>query len=101
MDAARVRAELTVGDLWLRYLALGGTNDAFDVDGYLQGLIPLDTFQQSVLAHSVNEGLTASYARYRIPLDQSPPASGSDEAHLRALITQLLLGQAPLTSETD
>src|SRR3712207_614343 len=30
MDAARVRAELTVRELWLRYVALGGTGDAFD-----------------------------------------------------------------------
>ena len=35
MDAARVHAQLTLQDLWLRYLALGGTGDAFDLDGYL------------------------------------------------------------------
>ena len=29
MDAARIRAGLSVHDLWLRYLALGGSDDAF------------------------------------------------------------------------
>src|SRR3712207_7515984 len=38
MEAARVRAELSIQDLWLRYVSLGGTGDAFDLDGYLQGL---------------------------------------------------------------
>src|SRR5215213_6007682 len=57
MDAARVRAELTVQDLWLRYLALGGTGDAFDLDGYLQGLVPLDDFQQDIFAQALNDAL--------------------------------------------
>jgi hypothetical protein len=90
MDAARIRAELTVQDLWLRYLALGGANDAFDIDGFLQGLVPLDTFQCSVLAQALNEALTDSYDRYRIAL--APPAelTGTDEARLRDFIHELL-----------
>ena len=68
MDAARVRAELTVPDLWLRYVALGGTGDAFDLDGYLQGLVPLETFQQDVLAQALNEALEECYRANRVPL---------------------------------
>ena len=68
MDAARVRTELTVQDLWLRYVALGGTGDAFDLDGYLQGLVPLETFQQDVLAQALNEALEDRYRTYRVPL---------------------------------
>src|SRR3712207_9593408 len=74
MEAARVRAELTVQDLWLRYVALGGTGDAFDLDGYLQGLVPLETFQQDILAQALNEALEESYRAYRIPLSAPPPA---------------------------
>ena len=90
MDAARIRAELTVQELWLRYLALGGSNDAFDIDGFLQGLVPLDTFQRSVLSQALNEALTDSYDRYRIPL--APPAelTGEDESRLRDFIRELL-----------
>jgi hypothetical protein len=96
MDAARVRAELTVQDVWLRYLALGGTCDAFDLDGYLQGLVPLETFQQDVLAQALNEALEDSYRAYRIPLSRPPPADADDE-RLSRLIDGLIgdQGRAP------
>jgi len=93
MDAARIRAELTVQDLWLRYLALGGTNDAFDLDGYLQGLMPLDAFQQDVLAVTVNEALQDSYDCYSMPLVMAP-GDDSDE-RLRTIIEQLLDEEPP------
>jgi hypothetical protein len=90
MDAARVRAELSIQDLWLRYLALGGTNDAFDLDGYLQGLVQLDSFQTDVLAQAVNEALQDSYTKYCLPMDTSPAARTADDARLRTLIDELL-----------
>ena len=68
IEAARVRAELTVQDLWLRYVALTGSGDAFDIDGYLQGLVPLESFQQDVLAQAVNEGLEDVLRSARVPL---------------------------------
>ncbi|HEX2301045.1 MAG TPA: serine/threonine-protein phosphatase, partial [Pseudonocardiaceae bacterium] len=77
MDAARVHAQLTVQDLWLRCLALGGTGDAFDLDGYLQGLVPLDAFQQDVLAQAVNEALRDSYQAHHVPLSTPATADGS------------------------
>jgi hypothetical protein len=67
MDATRLRAELTVNDLWLRYVAIGGTEDAFDLDGYLQGLLPLEDFQQELLAHVLNEALDDLYRAHHIP----------------------------------
>ena len=94
MEAARIRAELTVQDLWLRYVALGGTGDAFDIDGYLQGLVPLDAFQQDVLAQAVNEALDERYKREaRIPL--STPAPGDSDDHLRRLAEKLLQDRPP------
>ncbi len=88
MDAARVRAELTVQELWLRYVALGGTGDAFDLDGYLQGLVPLRDFQQDVLAQALNEALEERYRAYRIPL--STPPSDHPGERLSRLIDDLL-----------
>jgi hypothetical protein len=90
MNAARMRAELSVQDLWLRYLGLGGSNDAFDIDGFLQGLVPLEPFQCSVLAQALNEALTDSYDRYRIPLAAPPELTDADEKHLRDFIRGLL-----------
>jgi hypothetical protein len=80
VEAARVRAELTVQELWLRYVALGGASDAFDVDGYLQGLVPLDTFQQDMLAQAVNEELEEVLREMRVPL--SIAAQDSDVGKL-------------------
>ncbi|MFW3172850.1 hypothetical protein [Geodermatophilus sp. CPCC 206100] len=90
MDAARVRAQLSVQELWLGYLALGGTGDAFDLDGYLQGLVPLDAFQQDVLAQTLNEALTDLYRSYLIPLSTPTPGDGWNDDRLRRLADELL-----------
>ena len=89
MNAARVRAELTVQDLWLRYVGLGGTGDAFEVDGYLQGLVPLETFQQDVLAQALNEGLRELYEDDCIPLSTSAAVDDRDH-RLGRRVDQLL-----------
>jgi hypothetical protein len=90
MDEARARAELTVQDLWLRYLALGGTGDAFDLDGYLHGLVPLDPFQQDVLAQAINEALRELYQAHRVPLSEPAAADAWDDERLHSLMEQLL-----------
>ena len=89
MDAARVRAELTVQDLWLRFVSLGGTGDAFDLDGYLQGLVPLEVLQQDVLAQALNEALEECYRAHRVPLS-TPSSDRPDGERLRRLIAELL-----------
>jgi hypothetical protein len=89
MDAARLRADLTVQDLWLRYLALGGTGDAFDLDGYLQGLVSMDTFQQDVLAQSLNEALEDRYRADCVPLS-TPSADDAGDQRLGRVIDELL-----------
>ena len=60
MDAARVRAELTVQGLWLRYIALGGTGDAFDLDGYLQFFTQPDLAVRDAARDLVRDALTRS-----------------------------------------
>jgi len=98
MDAARVRADLTVQTLWLRYVALGGTGDAFDLDGYLQGLVPLDTFQQDVLAQALNEALEDDYRAHRVPLSLPPSGDASDGA-LDRVVVDLLAPRPPPSPE--
>jgi hypothetical protein len=88
-EAARVRGELTVHDLWLRYLALGGHRDAFDIDGYLQGLLPLETSQEHVLAVALNERLEEVHRAALIPLPTALPPEADGDA-LRAVIDELL-----------
>jgi hypothetical protein len=90
-ETARVRGELTVQDLWLRYLALGGNQGAFEIDGYLQGLLPLETSQEHVLAVALNERLEEVHRAALIPLPTAPPYEADSEAR-RAVIEELLGG---------
>ncbi|RBY84938.1 hypothetical protein [Blastococcus sp. TF02A-30] len=89
VEAARVRGELTVSDLWLRYVALGGNGDLFDVDGYLNGLLQLNPFDQDVLATAVNERLEELYRSVRVPLS-SPPARLPASRELSDVVAALL-----------
>lgn len=91
VEAARIRAELTVSELWLRYVALGGNSDLFDVDAYLAGLLPMSGFDQQALSVAVNERLEEIYRGARVPLDI--PAAEPDTAaapELRDVIEKLL-----------
>jgi hypothetical protein len=88
-----VDTALELVSLWLRYVALGGTGDTLDLDGYLQGLIPLEVFQQDVLAQSLNEALEERYRETRIPL--SAPAPGETDDQLRSLVERLLQNRPP------
>ena len=90
-ETARVRGELTVQELWLRYLALGGNQDEFDIDGYLQGVLPLNTLEQDILAVALNERLDEIYRAARVPVARTKPdASGTDSSP--GLVEELLNG---------
>ena len=93
-EQARLRGELTVQELWLRYLALGGEGDEFEIDGFLQGLVPLDTFRQTVLAQALNERLQELYDAARIPLPTPTPERPRGDS-LRGLVEHLLHERAP------
>lgn len=86
-DQARRRAELSMRQLWLSYLALGGHGDLFDLEAFLQGLATLPPHEQDVLAHALNEELTELYQAARVPyLDlPDPQASEPDEDPLTVL----------------
>jgi hypothetical protein len=88
-ETARVRGELTVQELWLRYLALGGNHDEFDIDGYLQGILALNTLEQDILAVALNERLDELYRAARVPVARAMPgASGSGP--LPGLVEELI-----------
>ena len=55
LDAYRVQAGLSHGELWLRYFELGGMSTALEVEGFLYGaLVPTD-HEQDLLALALNE----------------------------------------------
>ncbi|MFJ8909908.1 SpoIIE family protein phosphatase [Amycolatopsis sp. NPDC102389] len=55
--ACFARTGLTVGQLWLRYFALGGDVSEAELEEFLQGLLPLPGIQRDMVAHAVNERL--------------------------------------------
>jgi hypothetical protein len=52
---AVIGGDLTVKDLWLRYLALGGTRTRQELQGYLSGESGWSTEDHDVLTRALNE----------------------------------------------
>lgn len=66
-DTSRKRAELTISQLWVLYLGLGGRLDLFSIEAYLHGLTPLPAAQQDVLANAINEQLDDLCQAAKVP----------------------------------
>lgn len=88
VNAARVQADLSVQQLWLRYISLSGMFDMLEVDAYLHGLTTLDSYQEDKLSYAVNERLDELHEQARLsytkPID--PPAGEDPLRVLRELI---------------
>lgn len=56
LDRARRDAGLTVTDLWLRYLALGGAHEPVDLEAFLHGALEPSTHERHLIAHAIGEG---------------------------------------------
>lgn len=95
-DRARGFGGLTVEQLWLRYLALGGANGMVELEAYLSGLMPLDTHQQDVLAHAVNEHLHDLHAAALVPYLTPVPTTAPGEDPLTVLDELLTARQCHL-----
>ena len=95
-ESARRTAGWTVEQLWIHYLAIGGTLLVFDLEAYLAGLTALPDSQQDVLACALNERLADLHQPTRVPyltaltswpgeallaeLLEQPPRRGADPA---------------------
>lgn len=66
-EVARCRAGWTLEELWISYVALGGTLPVLALDGYLCGLTPLPAGQQDVLACALNERLADLAQELQLP----------------------------------
>ena len=55
LDAYRVEAGLSHGELWLRYFELGGMGTGFELETFLYGLVIPDPRDHDVIAHALNE----------------------------------------------
>ena len=46
---------LTIDELWLRQISIGGDADALEVEAYVLGLLRLDPYQHDIIAQALNE----------------------------------------------
>lgn len=95
-EEARRRAHWSVEQLWIHYLALGGTVVVFDLQAYLADLVPLPTGQQDVLSCALNERLADLGEDVRLPY-LHPTATGSAHTDALAVLDELLASQPPRT----
>jgi len=87
--AAQHRGELTLQQLWLRYIALTGTCAMIDIDAFMHGLSSLPAVEQDILAHALNERLDEVHQASRVPyLTAHLPVGGSEDP--MAVLRQLL-----------
>ena len=98
-EAVRIQAQLSVPDLWVRYLASGGHCDIFDVDAHLNGVLALERFERDTLAYALNERMDELAADAHIPyLKTAEPTTAS----LQDIIAELLAeGRDPPEHEAE
>jgi len=90
--------DLSPGQLWARYLALGGTAGETEVAAYLLGIARLPAEERDLVAHAVNERLD-ELAPPRAPYSRSLddlPGSGGPPASLLGVVTAAHNGDAVL-----
>jgi hypothetical protein len=78
---------MSVKDLWVRYLAVGGRGDIFDIDAHLQGVLALDPYEHDTLACALNERLDELTAADHVPYLE---AGHGCPSNLQAMATELL-----------
>jgi hypothetical protein len=72
-------------DLWLRYLALTGSYDVFELDAFLNDLTTWTDHEQNVLACALNERLDDLYQAARVPYLLPPSPTSAPEDPLTVL----------------
>jgi len=76
LDLYRRKADLTHGELWLRYFELGGMSTAFQVEAFLYGALNPTIHDHDVIAHALNERFVELGGNHPVPyLEDGPTVS--------------------------
>lgn len=67
LNVARLDAQLSHGELWMRYFELGGMSTALELEAYLFSALNFTAHDQDVVAHALNERFTELGANHPIP----------------------------------
>ena len=75
LEQARRDVRMTVGDLWMRYFALGGMSSAFEVEAYLLGALVAPDHDHDVLAVALNERFSELGGDHPVPYSGDEPTT--------------------------
>jgi hypothetical protein len=67
LDRFRRDAELTRGELWLRYFELGGMSTALQLEAFLYGALKPSGHDHDVIAHALNERFVELGGNHPVP----------------------------------
>ncbi len=70
-------AQISLGELWLHYFAIGGDAGEYEVEAYLHGSFTLPPLQRDLLAHAANELIDDRPPPPRAPYSTDVP--GTDQ----------------------
>jgi hypothetical protein len=67
LDLYRVEAELSHGELWLRYFELGGMSTELQLEAFLYGALEPSAHDHDVIAHALNERFVELGGNHPVP----------------------------------
>lgn len=67
LDRARQDAQLSHGELWLRYFELGGMSTNFELEAFLYGALEPSPHDHDVIAHALNERFVEMGGNHPVP----------------------------------
>ena len=67
LNLARIRAGLSVDELWLRYFELGGMSTPVELEAHLYGALSTTDHNHDVIAHALNERFVELGRNHPVP----------------------------------
>jgi hypothetical protein len=79
LDAFRRGADLSHGELWLRYFELGGMSTGLELEAYLFGALRPSRHDHDVIAHALNERFVELGGNHPVPYADDGSDSDDDD----------------------
>jgi hypothetical protein len=70
LDQSRQSADLSHGELWLRYFELGGMSTPFELEAFLYGALEPSPHDHDVIAHALNERFVELGGNHPVPYNE-------------------------------
>jgi hypothetical protein len=79
LDLYRQDADLTHGELWLRYFELGGMSTGLQLEAFLFGALEPSAHDHDVIAHALNERFVELGGNHPVPYLEDARSSGDSQ----------------------